>query len=70
MNRIDLGFLNVKQIKRVVAEVAKSKLNVIEMAIFKLQDNLNVVLSFMSRTEKELFDEDSLSLIEDLKKLR
>ena len=70
MNKIDCGFLNKKQLNRVIKEIRKSDLDIIEIHIVKIQKEMSMILEFRNENEKKLFDRQSKKLIKDLNHLR
>ena len=68
MKQIDLGFLNRKQLNRIIKEVEQSSLDIIEMHILKVGKNISAILEFRSEIEKNRFDMRSGNLVKDLNK--
>jgi len=68
MKQIDLGFLNRKQLNRIIKEVEQSSLDIIEIHILKVGRNISAILEFRSEIEKNRFDMRSGNLIKDLNK--
>lgn len=68
MKQIDLGFLNRKQLNRVIDEIEMSDLPIIEMHILRVAGEISVILEFRSEEEKDRFDMRSGDLIKDLRR--
>jgi len=68
-NQIDLGFINTKQLNRLMEEIACSKLDIIEIFILKVKGNMSVVLRFQDEKERRQFDVQSEKLVKELRSL-
>lgn len=69
MKKIDLGFLNRKQLIRLIKGVKESDVNIIAIQIVKATQKMSVVLKFINKKDKERFDVEDYNLIQDLKRL-
>lgn len=69
MSKIDLGFLNRRQLNRLIKAVARSEVNMIELHVLKRVTNMGVVLVFRNNKDKDRFDAKSYKLVQALKRL-
>jgi len=69
LKKIDLGFLNRKQLIRLIKGVKESDVNIIAIQIVKATQKMSVVLKFINKKDKERFDVEDYNLIQDLKRL-
>ena len=63
---IDLGFVNKKQLNRLIEEVNLSRLDIIGMQILKVKEKMSVILNFNNEKDKIFFDTQSSKLVKDL----
>jgi len=69
-SQLDLGFVNKKQLSRLIEEVNLSKLDIIGMQILKVKENMSVILNFNNEKDKTFFDTQSYNLVKDLNLLK
>ena len=68
-NQIDLGFINTKQLNRLMEEITCSKLDIIEIFILKIKENMSVLLRFQDEKERRQFDVQSEKVVKELRSL-
>lgn len=69
MSKIDLGFLNRKQLNRLIKAVVESDVVMFELHVLKAGNRASAVLVFMTDRDKHRFDTKSTHLVQDLKRL-
>ena len=70
MSKIDLGFLNRKQLNILIDTVVQSEVDIIAIQIIKAVKKMSVVLKFKSNKDKDRFDARGYKVVQDLKRLR
>lgn len=70
MSKIDMGFLNRKQLNRVIRAMVESDVTMFELHVLKAGTKISAVMVFMNDRDKHRFDTKALKLVQDLKRLR
>ena len=64
--QIDLGWLNRKQLDRIIDEIISSKIDIIGLQIFKVRKKASALLKFKNKKDRIQFDTQSSKLVKDL----
>ena len=70
MNNIDIGYLNRKQMNRLMKEIFQSDIEMIESHVLKWKNKVSVVLVFPTSKEQHQFITQSSNLCNDLRRLK